>query len=211
MTAPRAVRLRTVVAVALAFGLAAAWVKGQDTDGCTGLAPLRAAFGNLSAPWLALPFWAGVGRRRWPAAALGLAATLTALLAFYALTGLVVGLDGRSFPADVPLWVRANRAYVEAGLLSGPLTGLLGCAWSLHRRPRRLVLAGLLLLAEPLALLGLGLLRPLALAGGPAALRLLPGWGLGVDAGPVRLSVYLVEVVLGVLLLARARRSRAAG
>ena len=194
--------------MAIAFGLAAAWVKGQDTDGRTGLAPLRAAFGNLSAPWLALPFWAGTGRRRWAAPAVGLAATVAALLAFYTLTGLVVELDGRSFPADVPLWLSANRAYVEAGLITGPLLGAVGGVWG--RRCRPLVLAGLLLVAEPLALLGLGLLRPLTAAlSGLGTLRLLPGWGLGADAGAVRLSAYAAEVVAGLLLLGWARRGRA--
>ena len=206
--------LLRVLAVAVAFGMLAAWVKGQDTDGRTGLAPLRSVLGNLSAAWLVLPFWAGTGRGRLTAAVVGLAATVVALLAFYGFTGLVIDLDGKGFPADVPLWVRANRAYVQAGLCTGPLFGLLGGWWSVRRRPPWPVLLGALLMAEPLVLLGLGLLRPLvhglarAGIGLPVAVRLLPGWGLTRDDPVQTLAVYAAEAGLGLLLLARARRAR---
>jgi hypothetical protein len=202
--------LNTVLLAALAFGLAVAWIKGQDTDGRTGLAPLRGVLGNLSAPWLLLPFWAGLGRRPWwRAAATGLAATLVALLAFYAFTGLVADLDGRSFPADVPLWVRANRAYLEAGVLAGPVCGTLGSWWSRARRPRLLTLIGLLLVAEPASLAALGLLRPvtrrLVDVGLPGAVRLVSGWGIGPDASTQALVVYAVEAAAGVALLVSVR------
>jgi len=203
-----------VLVVALAFGLLSAWVKGQDTDARTGLAPLRSVLGNLSATWLVLPFWAGTGRRRAAAAGVGLVATVVALLAFYGFTGWVIDLDGKGFPADVPLWVRANRAYVQAGLLTGPLLGLLGGWWAVRRRPRPIVLLGALLVAEPLVLLGLGLLRPLTQplvdlgVALPMAFRLLPGWGLSLRDPTQTLAVYATEAGLGVLLLARAHRTR---
>src|SRR5438552_11928648 len=85
-----------ILAAALAFGVFAAWAKGQDGDGVSTLAQLRADLGNVSAPWLLVAFLAGTrSSRLWPGALLGLAATMIGLFGFYLFTSLVVDARGR--------------------------------------------------------------------------------------------------------------------
>lgn len=110
----------SVIAGALAFGLVAGLVHGNDGG-------LRAAFGNLSAPWLIvalIPGWFSGSALR--GAALGTAATLVALVGFYlALTATMYGHLGAIHGpvASFTFVLTANRIWFAAGLLSGPVCG----------------------------------------------------------------------------------------
>jgi uncharacterized protein DUF6518 len=208
-----ALRLARVLVVAFAFGLLAAWAKGPG--GVHALAEIRSALGNLSTPWLLVAFAAGAMRSRLGAAALvGLLATTVALTGFYLLGSLVQDLGGHGFAADLRLELAANRGYLEGGLITGPLFGALGAWWRQRRTLHASALAGVLLMAEPLILLLLGMFGPghvLGAAQGlPMVVRLVPGWGLSPDSSRIAMAVYAGEFVvgLGVLLLASIRRPR---
>src|SRR6476661_797641 len=70
-------KLAWVLLAAVAFGVLVAALKGQD-------AGVRDTLGNLSAPWVLVPFLAGARFTRVRSGALaGAAATLAALLGFY--------------------------------------------------------------------------------------------------------------------------------
>lgn len=221
-----------VLVVAFAFGLLAAWAKGQNTDGVHGLSQVRSALGNLSTPWLLVPFFAGTQTDRVRrAVVLGLAATLCALLGFYLLSTLVENLGGHGFIGDLRLELSGNRAYFEGGLVTGPLFGALG---ALCRRPeqepahdptprwRRPVPAAWVvaapLVAEPLVMLALGVAGTHTVSsdsGLPLIARIIPGWGLTATSGTATWAVYAVEFVVGIALVAvvvgeraRSRRPR---
>ena len=165
---------------------------------------LRGVLGNLSTPWLLVPFFAGVQCTRLRQGALvGLAATFCALVGFYLLSTLVENLGGHGFSGDLRVELTGNRAYFEGGIVTGPIFGALGAWW--HRRPtaRAAVLVGVLLIAEPLVMVVLGFARPHVLAGGfPLIVRIIPGWGLTADSGGAAWAVYTGELILGLLVLA---------
>lgn len=116
------VRGRYLVAItgALAFGLVAGLVHGNDGG-------LRAAFGNLSAPWLIvalIPGWFSGSALR--GAAVGTAATLVALVGFYiALAATMYGHLGavHGLVHSFTFVLTANRVWFAAGLMSGPVCG----------------------------------------------------------------------------------------
>ena len=208
-------RVLLVLVAAAVFGVLAAGVKDQAGDGLSTASEVRGVIGNLSAPWLLLGLLAGAvcsSVRR--GALVGLAATMTALTAFYALTGAVIDIDGQSFPRSALLWASTNRVYYAAGVISGLACGAAG-AWWTRRRTRTsspatsvLVVTGAQLLGEPLVLLVLGLVfpdGPVLLGQGPALLRqlvALPGsWTLTASRPPVTQGVYAVEAAVGVLVL----------
>ena len=207
---PRA-RIAAVLLVAFAFGVLAAWAKGPNTGGVQSVSQLRGVVGNLSTPWVLLPFFAGMQCTRLRhGALLGLAVTLCALVGFYLLNTLVENLGGHGFVGDLRLELTGNRAYFEAGVVTGPIFGALGAWW--HRRPtaRASLLVGALLIAEPLAMLMLGAPRPRVLSGGlPLIVRIIPGWGLTASSGAAAWAVYTVELILGLAVLAVALRRRA--
>src|ERR1700756_123410 len=92
-------RLALIMGLAAVFGIAAAWIKGNDIG-------LRDAIGNLSAVWLLLPFLAGApaGSRRVSTGALfGLAATLAALVGFYFAESFVLDLGPHPWLTDLAL------------------------------------------------------------------------------------------------------------
>ena len=184
-------RWARIVVLAVAFGMALAWLKGNGGG-------LRDAVGNVSAVWLLLPFLAGAaaGSRRLPAGAVaGLAATLAALVGFYVAESFVLDLGPHPWPTDLSLTMAAIRRYAEGALLTGPVFGALGFWW---RQRRSLAAAGLLAAAfvfEPAAwwLYGQHI-------GGGAAYP-VPGYP----------ALWLTEVAVGVagfaLLAAVARRA----
>jgi hypothetical protein len=197
-----------VLAAAFLFGLVAAWAKGQG--GADRLAELRSDLGNLSTPWLLVAFLAGTTCARLRAGALlGLLATAAALASFYLWNSIVQDLGANSFYGDLRLELSANRGYLEGGLLTGPLFGALGAWWRHTRTLRASVVAGVLLMAEPLVLLVLGTVVPgyAAPEGLPQVLRLVPGWGLGSETRTISLAVYTAEFIVGlcVVLLASLR------
>jgi hypothetical protein len=133
--------------VATAFGVAAGVFKGNETG-------LRAGIGNLSAPWLLVAVVPALRCRTLPRGALmGLSSTLLALAGFYAvLTVILAGqLGGRGFLAESLVEVRANRVYLLAGVVTGPLFGAVG-AWIGRHHPRSVrLLVGFVLAGEALA------------------------------------------------------------
>jgi hypothetical protein len=200
-----------VVAAAFLFGLVAAWAKGQG--GADHLAELRSDLGNLSTPWLLVAFLAGTTCSRLRAGALlGLLATTAALASFYLWNSIVQDLGADSFLGDLRLELSANRGYLEGGLITGPLFGTLGAWWRATRTLRASVLAGVLLMAEPLVLLVLGTIVPgyAAPQGLPQVLRLVPGWGLGSETQTITIAVYTAEFIAGlcVFLMATLRPRR---
>src|SRR5919204_248091 len=82
----------------LVFGALVAVMKGQDVDA-------RNALGNTSAPWVVVPFLAGMRYRRvWHGALVGVATTMAALLGFYVAEAAVLDLGtqpGAGLPVDV--------------------------------------------------------------------------------------------------------------
>jgi hypothetical protein len=204
-----------LLGAAVVFGVLAAWAKGPNTGGVQYVSQLRGAVGNLSTPWLLVPFFAGTQCRRLRQGALmGLAATLCALVGFYMLNTLVENLGGHGFLGDLRLELTGNRAYFEGGIVTGPIFGALGAWWQRRPTARASLLVGALLIAEPLVMLVLGAARPHVLSGGiPLIVRIIPGWGLTGSSGGAAWAVYTVELTLGVavLVVAAGRRLRIPG
>ena len=172
-------RFLLVLMAAFAFGLLAALAKGQNTDGLSTISQVRSDLGNLSAPWLMVAFIAGSRSRGsgW-GALLGFLATMSALLGFYLLTSLVL-----DFGFGRELW--ANRIYLASGALSGPLFGALGARWQTTRLLNASVVAGALLVGEPIVLAVIGVLFPATVVGRNA----------------IWMGVYAAELALGLVVL----------
>jgi hypothetical protein len=187
-------RIALVLVGAFAFGLLAAWAKGQNTDGLSTISQVRSDLGNLSTPWLLVAFIAGTqSNRSRSGALLGFLATMSALLGFYLLTSLIVDLGGHGIPDNLGRELWANRIYLVSGALSGPVFGALGAWWRKTRSLHASVVAGALLIGEPIVLAGLGVLFPATVVGRNA----------------ISVAVYASELALGlvVLVLARSRVS----
>lgn len=181
-------RFALVLLGALAFGVVAALVEGKS-GGEGSLAELRNSLGNLSTPYLLIAFIAGTLCARLRTGALaGLAAISSALLGYYVVSALVVGELGV---------FSSNRGYLQGGVFAGLAFGALGAWWGQRRRLSASIVAGLLLMAEPLVLLALGAVGP-DQVGGPTVLLLVPGWGLTLDRGTIPLAVYAAEFLVGV-------------
>jgi hypothetical protein len=190
-------RVFLVLVGAFAFGVLAAWAKGQNTDGLSTISQVRSDLGNLSTPWLLVAFIAGTrSRRSGSGALLGFLATMSALLGFYLLTSLVVDLGGHGIPDNIGRELWANRVYLASGVLSGPLFGALGAWWQRTRSLHASVVAGALLIGEPIVLAATGVL--------------FPATAVGLNA--ISVAVYASELALGlvVLLVARSRQSSTA-
>lgn len=201
-----AVRAGAVLLAAFAFGVLAAWAKGQNTGGVAEVSQARNALGNLSTPWLLVAFFAGmqtpqIGR----GAVVGLVATLFALAGFYLLSTLVENLGGHGFIGDLRLELSGNRAYFEGGVITGPIFGALGAWWRRRPTARTSLLAGGLLIAEPLVMLALGPIHHRVLSAGtglPLVARIIPGWGLTSNSGAAAWAVYAAELALGIAVVA---------
>jgi hypothetical protein len=117
-------RVFLIVLAATAFGVAMSVLKGNDVG-------IRDDIGNLSAPWLLLPFFAGAAMRGrgLAGAAVGLAATCAALMAFYVANAFVLDLGPHSLLVDLRLTVGATGYWFPRGLVSGPVFGALGALW----------------------------------------------------------------------------------
>jgi hypothetical protein len=138
-------RLLFIIVAAATIGAAMSVLKGNDVG-------IRDDIGNLSAPWLLLPFFAGavMDRRPLAAAAAGLAATVTALVAFYVANAFVLDLGPQSLVNELRLTVGATGYWLPRGLISGPVFGALGGVWRRRGYPTLGVGMILLLDAEPL-------------------------------------------------------------
>lgn len=189
-------RVILVLLAAVAFGVLAAWAKGQNSDGVATISQIRSDVGNLSTPWLLVAFIAGIEttRPRW-GAILGLTATLLALLGFYAFTSLVVDAGGHGLAGNFGRELFANRIFLASGVFSGPLFGALGSWWRNKPSLRAGILVGALMIGEPLVLAGIGVVIPATVVGRNA----------------ISLAVYGAELALGVVVLVvAATRPRAA-
>lgn len=188
------VRIVRVLLLSLLVGLAVGLFKGNSSGDLP-----RGAIGNLSAPWLLVPAVAAWRAGSWGrGAAIGLAATMVALLGFYAgMTyyvhdhlGLVRDHPGAWRSTMQAFWfvVRANRIWFAAGVLSGPFMGAIA-----GEMGHRLSAAWLWVLA------GVVLAGELPVVGLVADVRLpVLGWAWGVTDW----TVYGAEAVLGVAVLA---------
>ena len=206
--------LGALLAAAVEFGVDAALVEGPG--GVGEVHEVRSALGNLSTPWLLVGFLAGTRCSTMLSGALvGLAATMAALTGFYLVNALAYDQGAGSTYADLRLVFSANRGYLEGGLVTGLLFGLLGAWWSRRRGLGVSVVVGALLVAEPLVLVALGVVGPDAVASGesglPLFVRLVPGWGITTDRGDVALGIYAAELVLGLVILLLAVRRSARG
>jgi hypothetical protein len=155
----------------------------------------RSAVGNWSSLWLVMPLMMGYQFRRPQVGALaGLAATIAALLGFYAMNALIFPQPG-GFTATVLTFSEIMSRWALFGVVSGPLFGALGT------RVRSLgglaLLSGMVMILEPVVLALWGE-RQLPL---PAPLGISWWFEWRVAA--------TVEVVIGMLLLLFAVRRRA--
>ncbi len=118
------------VVVGLAFG------GGDQYLGSLVALPWAWAVSGLSAPWLVLPFVFGCTQSHARRAALvGLVATASALVGYFAMTlSPVEGVHLGSNPRLVVGLLQSNVAVVLGGILTGPLYGLLGQGWHVRRR-----------------------------------------------------------------------------
>ena len=130
-----------------AFGLVMAAVKGQD-------AGVRDAVGNMSAPWVLVPFLAGTRSSRILHSALaGVATTLAAFFGFYLAEAAILDLGPLPWYTELRLTLGSGHVYEVWGIASGLIYGALGGLW----RGRSLLAApialGLAFICEPLAVL----------------------------------------------------------
>jgi hypothetical protein len=143
---PRGVAITRFVLGAIAFGVVVAVVKGQDSG-------VRDALGNLSAPWVLVPFLAGSRFRIvWRGAAVGVAVTLAAFLGFYVAEAAILDLGPHPWYVDLKLTVGWN-VYESWGIVSGLLYGALGALWSSRRSVIAAAAVGVAFVAEPLIVL----------------------------------------------------------
>jgi hypothetical protein len=174
------------MAGALAFGIVAGLVHGNDGG-------LRAALGNLSAPWLmvaVIPGWFSGSALR--GMVFGTSATLVALVGFYVgLTATMYGHLGaiHGLMASFAFVLRANGVWFAAGLMSGPVCGTI--AGSLGSR------LAATWLAVALGALMVGEIAVVAGVQGFELPVLHLRWG-----GEADLRGYVFEAVLGLVLLA---------
>lgn len=203
------------VIAAVAFGLFAAWAKGQNTDATSVVSHARAILGNLSTPWLLIAFIAGAQTKRVPSGALlGLLVTMTALAAFYVFTTLVINLTAHGWFDELRRELTANRYYLEGGLVSGPVFGAIGAWWNKTRTLGKSFVVGALLVGEPLVLAALGMVFPVGVITSsrlPGLIRIVPGWSFSQTTDAWTIAVYSAEFAAGLAILGvtlvRYRRS----
>jgi hypothetical protein len=135
------------VVVGLAFG------GGDQYLGSLVALPWAWAVSGLSAPWLVLPFVFGCTQSHARRAALvGLVATASALVGYFAMTlSPVEGVHLGSNPRLVVGLLQSNVAVVLGGILTGPLYGLLGQGWHVRRAWLSAALVAGAVCLEPLA------------------------------------------------------------
>ena len=129
--------------LAAGFGVAMSVFKGNG-------AGVRSDIGNLSAPWLLVPFFAAAalpGRRAYAGAAVGAAATCVALSAFYVANAFVLDLGPHGWIEDLQLAFVTH--WFLWGLVSGPVFGIVGAAWRRRGSSYAGVAVTALLIAEP--------------------------------------------------------------
>ncbi|MDX6451807.1 MAG: hypothetical protein QOH16_1856 [Gaiellaceae bacterium] len=127
----------------VAFGVIMAVIKGQDVG-------VRDALGNLSAPWIVIPFLAATRYRSvWRATLVGVATTLAALLGFYVAEAAILDLGAHPWYIDLKLTAGSVNIYEKSGVFSGALYGALGGLWATRRSVLAAATVGLAFLGEP--------------------------------------------------------------
>jgi uncharacterized membrane protein (UPF0136 family) len=126
------------------------------------LGPWTSTAAQVSAPWLVLPFLIGTTERRSRRAmALGLVATVAALLGYFAMTYSPMEIHPWSlgrFASGMGAVASSgyNPAYLLGGIVFGPLFGWLGQRWRVRRAWFSAVAVAGVLCLEPLARLATG-------------------------------------------------------
>ena len=178
----------TLLAGGFAFGLAMAAIKGQDGG-------VRDALGNMSAPWMLLPFVAGTRYSRILCSAwAGVAITLAGLFGFYLAEAAILDLGPLPWYTDLKLTLGSGHVYEAWGIAAGLLYGALGGLWR-----------GRLLLAAPIAL-------GLAFMGEPVVVLVVERVGIWGGGGLLDYRwLWVTEVTIGIgisyaaLRIARSR------
>ena len=133
--------------VAVLFGVIMQSLKGNTLG-------IRNAIGNLSVPWLLLPYLSGrfVGQRKiLLSAGIGLSASMVALVGFYATDPLVWNLGHQGLAANMLLTLEAGRRWFLLAFVSGPVFGTLAAFKRSHQA--NLIMGGVstLIILEPFA------------------------------------------------------------
>ena len=141
--------LPALLVCGFAFGLLMAVIKGQD-------AGVRDAVGNMSAPWVLLPFLAGTRSSRiLPSAWAGVVITLAAFFGFYLAEAAILDLGPHPWYTDVRLTLGSGHVYEAWGIATGFLYGALGGLWRARSLVAAPILVGLAFICEPLLVSGL--------------------------------------------------------
>jgi uncharacterized membrane protein (UPF0136 family) len=150
----------------------------------------------MSAPWLVLPFVVGMTQERARRAmALGLVATVAALVGYFAMTySPMESVPANQFFRGFVTIVRTgyNPLWIAGGVVIGPLYGFLGHRWRVARSWVSAALVTSALCFEPLARRFVGMLAPHPLV-----------WWTEVAVGTVAAASFAVMIVA-------ARRPRTA-
>lgn len=182
MTTKVSRRPPVLLLAAFLFGLAVAVVKGSD-------AGVRDSIGNISAPWLLLPYLAGMTARNWRRGALlGATACFVALAGFYVAEAIVLDLGDHPLLTDLALTLGAGRIYFIAGAIFGPIFGAVGRASRGRRLPVTALVVGFLLVGEP-----------------PAVFAALAAYGVNPSYTGMVIAypgLWIGELVLGIMLAA---------
>lgn len=168
----------------VAFGAADQYLGSLAGSGHAWAAGWSSDVSGLSAPWLVLPFIAGLTQRD-PrrAALLGLSCTYAALVGYFLMTDSSIENAHYSLANARGFWV-TNGLFALGGLVTGPVFGWVGSRW----RARRALL-GALVLSGALCL------EPLVRQ---------------VSASPIRFrNVWLGEIAAGLVLAGYAALNRA--
>ena len=133
--------------VAVLFGVIMQSLKGNTLG-------IRNAIGNLSVPWLLLPYLSGrfVGQRKiLLSAGIGLSASMVALVGLYATDPLVWNLGHQGLAANMLLTLEAGRRWFLLAFVSGPVFGTLAACKRSHQA--NLIMGGVstLIILEPFA------------------------------------------------------------
>ena len=152
--------------------------------------PWTATAAQVSAPWLILPFVAGITQARSRrAAALGLVVTVSALFGYFAMSYSPMEVHPWSLERFAQGMVAVtttgyNPAYILVGLVTGPLFGLLGQRWRVRRSWVSAALVAGALCLEPVARWLSGQLMP------PA-----PVWTIEVVSGAVVAMMFVSSLL----------------
>jgi hypothetical protein len=126
------------------------WAAAKSSNPSLSLFAVQAS--KMSAPWLLVPFLAGVWQAsRLRAATLGLAATWLAVLAYVLM--IVSPMEGVHLtPRTFAFSLASQWPWFAGGLITGPLYGWLGHLWRTRRSALPALIAALPVLLEPAAL-----------------------------------------------------------